>query len=379
MSEASLRASVLALSREVESIRGLRFVRPVQTRVDRAQDTRAHFETEGQTANERLDALLAVGLGLTRTELHRDHDAFARMMASEAQGYYDPHEAVLVLSDDDATRLQELGPRGTDARATVVHELVHALQHQHYRARVEVDEDAPAMDDRADTRLALLEGDATLVALEWAARQQGRRLLGTEDLEPRIARWLERAMVLTEHDVEPYLLDALELPYHAGVRAVAQMQARGGWDAVNRALADSALSSGALMHADREQSVWQSVSAQPVSDPALRVLTERTLGEIELRLLVSQVVRDERAGVIAGVWRGDRVTLQGTEGEGALVLRWVIACESPEGARGLVAALEPMVARWRRQGCPRMRGAREGLCPVSIVATEATVRVSRGE
>jgi hypothetical protein len=373
-----LGAVVRSLQGEVEAIRGLRFVRPVAHRVLSTEAIAAHFREETEESEaQRGDELLTVALGHLRDERAVDRDAYARMMGAEAQGFYDPRDAILTLSELEARDLTRPGPAGMEARATVVHELVHALQHQHFRERVEVDERGPAMTDGAGVRVALLEGDATLVTLEWQARQRNSRMLGTPDQSPRVARWAERAQMLTEANVPKYLLDAIELPYEAGATAVSAIYLRGGWAQVNGALSDRALRSGAMLHPERGAEGLVTVDEPALAQGATRKLS-RELGELELRLLLAAVMRKERAAELAAAWRGDRVALDEDPRDRSLVLQWVVQCDSEEHARGLAAALVPLVDRWRREGCPRMRGSSATACRASVTAEASALRIERG-
>lgn len=363
-----LGAMVRSLSVEVEAIRALRFQREVPFRVLSTEAIAAHFAEETEESEEqRGDELLTVALGHLRDERAIDRDAYARMMGAEAQGFYDPRDGILTLSEVEARDLTRPGPAGIEARATVVHELVHALQHQHFRERVELDERAASMTDRAGVRVALLEGDATLVTLEWQARQRGARILGTAEQTPRIARWAERAQMLTEANVPKYVLDAIELPYEAGATAVGALFLRGGWSAVNAALSLPSLRSGALLHPERGEAALVTVNDPPLAPRAQRTLA-RELGELELRLLLAAVLRKERAAELASAWRGDRVVLDRDPSDQSLIVQWTIACGSLDQARALAIALEPLALRWRREGCPRMRGASATSCNASIVA-----------
>jgi hypothetical protein len=379
---AALGAAVRALSREVESLRGRRFTGPVAYRVLSTEAIAAHFREDGarSSAEQRADDALAVALGLIADEDVHESEAYARMMGAEAQGFYDPRDAVLTLSESEASGLTRTGPAGVEARATVVHELVHALQHQHFRARVEVDDAAPAMIDRAGVRLALLEGDATLVTLEWQARQRGARLLGTPELRPRIERWAERAQVLTEADLPKYLLDAMEQPYQAGAFAVGALYERGGWAAVDEALARDSLRTGALLHPERGDAGLVTVTASSVRPERTVRVAERELGELELRLFLSSVLRKERAAELAAHWRGDAIALDRVEDRAGspMVVQWRIACDGPEGAAALRDDLRALLERWTREGCPRMRGGAVGLCPASITVEGSELWVRRG-
>ncbi len=376
-----LGALVEVLSRDVERIRGFRFTHSVPIEVRTSAQISSYFR--GQLAQpsveQQWDELLMIALGYVAHESSRDADALARMMSTEAQGFYDTDRGLLVLPESEARVLMRPGPAGLDARTTVVHELAHALQQQHFATRVTTQSNAASLSENAGVRLALLEGDATLVGLEWTARQRGSRLLQTEQLRPRVQRWADRAQLLTELDIAPYILAAMEQPYEAGTLAAAQLFELGGWASINRALSDLALCSGALLHPDRPAETPYILDPIPAHDvPAqMTLLTSRRLGELELRLFLESLVRKERAWALASTWRGDTVYLY-RSADSKLAVQWMIACDSVQGAQELVTASQPVLNRWMRVGCPLVRGGSEHQCPATITREDTTVIIRRG-
>src|SRR5262249_6383020 len=113
-----------------------------------------------------------VALGLLDAELDI-RNLLESLMEEELVGYYDPKQKLLAVRDDVA---RALGRPTTDAtglewRATVVHELVHALQDQQLglAAAMEVERST----DADDAFGALVEGDATLAMLSYTAELGG--------------------------------------------------------------------------------------------------------------------------------------------------------------------------------------------------------------
>lgn len=366
------------LSREVERIRGLTFHTLPAVRVESVAAITAHLRDD--LAAERDDLALEGRLGVALGVLPAGTDlvdTLSRFVGAEAQGYYDPDEGVLVLTTTEAEALSSAGAAGLEARATVIHELTHALQHQHFARRVEgASQRGPAFGDAARARLSLLEGDATVVTLEWTAQRRGGRLIGTDALTDRIARWAEGAQVLTEVDVPTYLVAAAEMPYEAGAVGVGAMLSAGGWARVNDALGREGLRAAEVLHPTRENIAWVTVPETPVALPGARALLSESLGEMELSLLLARVTRTERAAARATTWRGDRATLYATpQGD---VLGWTVACADEAGAEAVVSELGPLVTRWQREGCPGLRGARDGRCPVQLSRDGATITLVRG-
>ena len=384
-SRAAMEPVVRALAAETAAIRGLAFVREVPFRVESVAQVIEHqrderAEPRKESDAEALEARVATALGLIPEGVDLS-DAIARLVGAEAQGYYDPDESVLVLTEHEAAALNTQGPAGIDARATVVHELTHALQHQHFPGRVMAGRvQPPDASDAARARLALLEGDATVVAMEWAARHRAHPLLGTAELVPRIARWADESQVLTEADVPTYLAASAEVPYELGAVGVATMYTLGGWGRVNTALGDATLRTASVLHPEREAVQWASVEAprdEALEAAGMRRTETRTLGEVELLLLLERAMRRERAASLAASWRGDAFALY--EGRDRLAARWSIALATARDAAEVCARLAGTVARWRREGCPSVLGGTAGACPVTLRAAGERVVLARGE
>ncbi len=375
---------VRELARETAAIRGLAFVREVPVRVETPAEVLAHQREERAGASKpcdasSLEARVATALGVMPEGVDLD-DAITRLVGAEAQGYYDPEEAVLVLTDVEAAALPSPGSAGIEARATVVHELTHALQHQHFPGRVLAGRPQPPdLSDAARARLALLEGDATLVAMEWAGRRRARPVLGTPELVARVERWAEGAQVLTEADVPTWLAAAAEVPYELGAVGVARMYTLGAWARVNAALGDASLRTADVLHPERGAVAF--VAVEPPRDEALeaagmRRAETRALGEVELLLLLERAMRRERAAALASSWRGDGFSLY--EGNGRVAARWAVALARPDDAREVCARLAATVARLGREGCPSVAGGSATTCPVELRAEGERLVFRRG-
>jgi len=375
---------VRELARETAAIRGLSFVREVPLRVETQVEVLAHQRAERERASkpgdaEVLESRVATALGIVPDGVDLG-DAIARLVGAEAQGYYDPDEAVLVLTESEAAALPTAGPAGIEARATVVHELTHALQHQHFPGRVLAGRvQPPDLSDAARARLALLEGDATVVAMEWAARRRGHPILGTTELVPRVERWAEGAQVLTEADVPTYLAASAEVPYEFGAVGVARMYAMGAWGRVNDALRDTSLRTASVLHPERGAVDFVTVEAprdEALEAAGMRRAETRTLGEVELLLLLERAMRRERAAALAASWRGDGFALY--EGGGRVAARWTVALASAADAAEVCARLAVTMERLRREGCPSVAGGTASACPVELRAEGERLVLRRG-
>lgn len=212
----------------VEEERGLEFEHPVQVDFVSEDEWRDRAQDAADDLSDEDRQLLEHGAGLFR--------AFGL-----AEGEFDLLESSLNLTtsgtvgryefDNEriSVRGSELGP---GARATLVHELTHALQDQHFDIGDRLE---GAQDDESPSQLtALSEGDAERIEAAW-----------TDSLSDEESHAQERAQAKTSEATE----DALsEIPaslvafftadYVLGPRFVAVVLADGGRNALDDAFTD---------------------------------------------------------------------------------------------------------------------------------------------
>src|SRR5260370_25610178 len=135
------------------------------------------------------------------------------------QGYYSLKDKTLFIYDD---------VKGNYERGVLVHEMVHALQDQHFG----LDKLHPTdFDGDADlARAALIEGDATVTMIEVLKKDQ-----------PRVA-----AMLDTQLEKSANLRNAFL--YAQGARYVRALKERGGWAAVNAAYRFPPKTTATILH-----------------------------------------------------------------------------------------------------------------------------------
>lgn len=143
-------------------------------------------------------------------------------VSAGAAAFYDAERDQVVV----ATRPGEWGPW---VRATVVHEIVHAVQDR----RGDIDrlwEWAGDDDERGDVAAALLEGEATLVEYLFLDTLSESELVEYEEEWDRLFG--------DDPGFGSLFLDALAAyPYETGFEVVAREHAAGGWEAVDALLA----------------------------------------------------------------------------------------------------------------------------------------------
>ena len=247
---------ILALQTKIEQVRGLKFKEPVK--VERI--SRPSGEDPGK------------------------------------QGYYDAATKRLVLFTD---------VKGSYQKGVLIHELVHALQDQHFNlqklgaALHKVDEN----NDDALALSALIEGDASLTMVEVLKEEQ-----------PAAGKMFEGKLETARNLKNSFL-------YGQGGRYVQSLKAKGGWKTVDFAYFNPPTTTRAIL------------------DPATRK-GSISLGSGKVRgayglmeTLLSQPQTREKAVALAKQWRGDRVE------EKSCCTAWTVMMDSPEAAANLATAL----------------------------------------
>ena len=212
------------------------------------------------------------------------------------QGYYDSKKKALFIFDDI---------KGNYQKGTLIHEMVHALQDQHFGLGRR--DDIVSGTDAEMALAALIEGDATYTMIEVLRKEQ-----------PHVEKMLETTLDKARNLRNAFL-------YGIGARYVQTLKKRGGWEAVNLRYRFTPTSTAAILHPE------QRITAVNLG-PGKRV------GEFGLiQLLASQPATRSRAVEAANGWRGDRLV----EDKGGTL--WVVAFASPEQARRFQNTLTDLI------------------------------------
>lgn len=224
--------------------------------------------------------------------------------APKVQGYYSTKEKALYLYDDVS---------GAYERGVLVHEMVHALQDQHFSLsklhQTEFGSDAEL------ARAALIEGDATYTMIELLKKEQ-----------PRVAAMLDAPLEKAK-DVRNAFL------YAQGARYVKALKERGGWAAVNLAYRLPPRSTAAILH--------------PEGVRTIDLGPGKTRGELAiLQMFAAHPETAAQAVQAAAGWKGDK------EMEDGPAQSWVVAFTTAEDAQQFQTAL----TRLRASQSPPAKG-----------------------
>lgn len=322
-----------------QRIRGLRFVRPVPTRVQSEADivefVRSHLDRD---ALEHA-RVFYVALGLLAPELDVERMMLA-VMGEQIVGYYDPEAHTMVVRDDVVRELIQGGDLARDGSAlAIVHEYVHALQDQHLNL-AELQELERSID--ADNAFAaLVEGDATLAMIGLVIDGEGQRLSSLTRDPSILAGIIQAAPGLTNSSSEllsaPSIVRAPLLSrYLGGLVFCATLHGRGGFRWIDEAFRDPPQSTEQILHPERwlEHEMPESIELAEWDEllaAGYRLHDEDTLGELELSIYFAQSTGEDRDEAAGEGWGGDRLRVYST-GDGQTAAIWFTTWDDEQDA-----------------------------------------------
>jgi hypothetical protein len=325
-----------AIEEQVRAIRGLEEKAPVQPKVLDEAALSAYVKEQFRkdnpealvTANERM--LKVLGLLPADASLE---ELYISLLSGVVAGLYNPKDKTLYV----VSRSGGLGPT---EKTTFAHEYTHALQDQNF-GLAGLQLDAPGQGDQGMARLALVEGDATLLMTLWQIDNLSQaeliQLLG-ESLDPAVTGPLEKMPAV--------LRESLLFSYTSGLTFTQRLHSSGGWAAVDAAFGKPPASTEQILHPEKYDSGEAPTIVDLPDDLAARmgagwsVGLEDTLGEFQLKLWLANAaggVATDQANTTkaAAGWGGDRVAV--LDGPGAVTAvaissEWDTASDAAEFA-----------------------------------------------
>ncbi|NNM33569.1 MAG: hypothetical protein HKO53_10910 [Gemmatimonadetes bacterium] len=335
-SDPELRAMAAELLPDLAARAGMELREPVRLE-SRSRDELVDYlrwkideELPEEEAMARRDAYALLGLLPSDLDLRQ---MLLELYTEQVAGFYEPDSTALFVMDDQDP---------DDVHALLMHELVHAVQDQNVDLDALTDPDRG--NDRSAAAQAAIEGQATLVMLEYATEQMtGMSVdLGqVPDFGARIRPALQAmntqfpALARAPRVIRETLL----FPYIEGAGFVQRLWADGQrLDPFGDALPLST------------EQILRPMAAPPVdveiSVSRGKVVLDDVLGRLELGVLMEDVLGVRGGGTgAAGVggpaeaWDGDRFALvEGPDGRRGLL--WAVVWESTEARARFVQAVE---------------------------------------
>jgi uncharacterized iron-regulated protein len=248
---------------------------------------RAQVAEKAKIVEETLRQLekdISAARGLAfKTPVNAKVIARSQDAAKGVQGYYSIKEKTLYLYDDIA---------GSYERGVLIHEMVHALQDQHFGlAKLH---QADFGSDAELALAALIEGDATFTMIEVLKKDQ-----------PKVAAMLDTSLQKAKNLRNAFL-------YGLGARYVKGLKDKGGWASVNARYKFPPRTTAAIL---------------APGGSTIDLGPGRSVGAFGVVQLLAEIP-DARSLAIsaAGGWIGDRIVEDGA------VKSWQLAFDTPEHA-----------------------------------------------
>lgn len=311
-SDAALIAEIRDLVDDTEEIRGLRFAEEPEVTVlagevleQRIRDDLAEEISEEDNVVETA-LLQLLGLIEPGTDLLA---LYQEVLGEQVAGFYDGETGELVVAGDAGS----LSPL---SRSIVVHELVHALQDQHFDAwdrwQAMLDEERY---DEAAAYQAVIEGDATYAQTLYIQN------LGPADLLA-IAGEIGGTDQDALDDAPFFLQEGLVFPYDEGFRLVQRLVGEGGLAAVNAAMIDPPVSTEQVYHPSRfvDEEPPVDVVLDLAPPPGYSVYEVSTWGELGFVQLFGESSGRGDVAQVADGWGGDAYRIFNAGDEVVMVL-----------------------------------------------------------
>ncbi len=319
---------------EVSRLRGL----PVRHRVNTGLQSRAEIERSVlEDLNTRISphefdaaakALIAFGLAPRGFDYR---DLLLRILTEQVAGYYRPKTKTLYLADWLTREEQHL---------VLVHELVHALQDQHFNLR-RFEEGPKGEGDRDLAVHALIEGEAMCVMLTYMLKPQG---LDVTSIPVPLTAIFEQLRMMEDgrsralQSAPAAVRESLLFPYTYGAAFVQYLVRQGSWTRVSRAYADPPDSTEQILHPEkflfRDRPIrirLKDVGA--LLGRSLRKLMSDRNGEFGYFLILREYLGTPTAKRAAEGWEGDQFALYEDARTGHLLLIHLSTWEDEAEAR----------------------------------------------
>jgi hypothetical protein len=225
-------------------------------------------------------------------------------------GIYNQDDKVMYLVADNG----QIGPEEKD---TFAHEFDHALQDQYFDLTVLAPKH-PDNDDRSLAIEALTEGDATLIQRLWAQQN-----LSSDEIN-QLGKGAAMSQLLS---APLFLREQLLFPYTDGFAFTRQIYQAFGFSGIDDVFRNPPESTAQILHIDKYRAhiapVEVGLPSLTAYGPGWRLIKSNVLGELDLRLILTQLTDSTRGVRGASGWAGDRWQLLEKDGRQALVLKSV--------------------------------------------------------
>jgi hypothetical protein len=340
---------VRALEREVTLVRKLPLDHEIAVQALSDQEFHGRLNAQARLGRTATNARNAFWQTLGAGVLDRSPgESERRVLEEQVVGFYDPRAKSLFVRGSAGSSGQ-IVPRYPGTRTVLAHEIVHALQDQHFDLKY----GQGLNEDEALAYLALVEGDAVLTS-------NGVRANESASFDSRLSRFPERdtasLLDLVEHGgvataelrrAPPILRRRLLFPYVEGTSFALDIYRSGGFELLNKAFAQLPRSTEQVLHYEKYLAGEEPIPVDwPRPPPGWQEIAAGTMGELLIGVTLSQCMPSQDAELAASGWGGDA---------------WIIVTDSEHRTAMLWSTVwddEASAIRFERAGAARASCAR---------------------
>lgn len=362
--------------KKVSDLRKLEIKQPVKSGLKTKEEIGHHVLRDMNESNtpEEFEASrkLLLKLGLIKKDFQL-RDYMVKLLMEQVAGFYDPKTEEFFL----AAWLPL-----SDQKTVIAHELVHALQDQHFNLKRF--DNWPKGDSDAELAAhALIEGDATLVMYQYIFAEQGITIdlnkvgsLTKLMLESTSANDDKQYPVLAQ--APGVLKESLQFPYVYGIGFVQEVLKQRSIQTVNSVYTNLPASTEHIIHPERFLSGDNPVKIEMADlNDALgkgwKRIDSDVQGEFGLQVMLAEFVNDPSSRVASDGWGGDRYELYEDPKTGALLFVTFTTWDSDRDAREFFGVYSSRIEKRYKLDGPAQSGidakmyeTDEGLASIAV-------------
>ncbi len=263
------------------------------------------------------------------------------LLTEQAAAFYDYDEKKLFILEE---------PSSESETTTLAHELAHALADQHFDLSKFMDE-APSNDDENLAHTAVVEGEASWLMIAYDLKQAGQPPVLTPEMLKNVVDSSESSMA--EYPVlktSPlYIQQSLLFPYTQGTIFFDAVYKKLGKPAFAAVFTNPPADSAQVIHPSRY--FGHTTASKPdtpkLSGPAIKEITEGSVGEFDHRILLRQYLGQQKADALSPHLLGGEFKIVAVGKSKSPVLAYVSEWDSESQAASFFAAYQRILrAKW---------------------------------
>ncbi len=304
-----LLATADQVAAKVAKLRGLKIKRPIKRGVMNKAQLKARLlkrvEQEYSPAELAAEELLLKRFALL--EENKNYlNLVIELLTDQIAGFYDPWEKHLYIAS-----FQMIG-----GEPLMAHEIVHALQDQHFGLRRFMGK-SKHNNDATVAKQALVEGDGMAVMIEFLLDGLGQPApWGNDQMLNMMSSQMKGASGFGSFDKAPlFLKEGLLFPYLSGLKFVGHFRRKHSWRRIDRIYRKPPLSTEHILHPEayeRYERPDRIDAKSLVSLAGTELIHHDVNGELGMKIWLRQHgVSENRAGLASMGWGGDRIAILG--------------------------------------------------------------------